>query len=156
MNRQKKNLWFHIVRIVALGTAVFLAAIAFTCLQSGWHPSGYRTSPAACPPGETDSRGYCLVFRDSDYVRIHHSSSIMPMFMHISRASTPGKDDVITTIVFSQGKFQKLRLNPVDSYPPQNRTDAFVQSVRDRRTELYSEMGWPNPNPPAIPPLKRP
>lgn len=155
MNKQKKDHRFHFVRNAALGAAAFLIAVAFTCLQSDRPPFGYRTSPAVCPPGEIDSRGYCMIFRGGDYVDIGHSGPITPMLMHISRASTPGKDDIITVVGFSQGRFQNISFNPVDPYPPQNRMDAFVQAVRDRRTELYSDMGWPDPNPPAIPPLNR-
>ena len=147
--------WLHNVQITLYGTLAIFAVVTFACLQPGLQPKGYRTSPVVCPPGELDSRGYCVIFRGGDYVDIGHSGPITLMSMHISRASAPGKDDIITVVGFSQGKFQNLRFNPVDRYPPQNHMDAFVQAVRDRRTELYSDMGWPDPNQSTIPPLNR-
>ena len=63
--------------------------------------------------------------------------------------------DYTYTIAYSGGQFFTIMHSIIDPYPPQNHADAFVQAVRDRRVELYSDMGWPDPNPPAIPPLNR-
>jgi len=146
MNKQQKNKLRHSAFVACWGIAGFSLIVTFACLHSGWQPSGYRTSPVICPFYETDRRGYCSVQRGDDYVHIFHPSVVLPQIIHISRGSGPGGNDMITTIRLSQGKFimfSRLRLDP---YPPQNPTDTFVQAVRDRRTELYSEMGWPNPN----------
>lgn len=135
------------------GVLVLLAVVTFACLQPGWQPTGYRVSPIVCPVNETDSRGYCGIFRGDDYVHVYHPTAAIPQIIHISRGSGPGGNDIITTTRFRGGNVITFTRTRADPYPPQNSTDAFVQAVRDRRTELYSEMGWPDPNPPAIPPL---
>lgn len=155
MKKRKSLQWLRNIQVALYSVLGVLTVVTFACLQPGLQPEGYRISPVVCPPREMDNRGYCFVHRDGDYARLHHSIGEVPMFMHISRASVSGTEDTITTVGFSHGRFFTLRLNPPDDYPPQNRVDSFVQSVRDRRTELYSEMGWPDPNPPAIPPLNR-
>ena len=73
------------------------------------------------------------------------------MLMHISRAPVSGGSNTITVVGFTHGKFFTMKNSTSDAYPPQNSTDRFVQSVRDRRTELFSDMGWPDPNPSAMP-----
>jgi len=154
--KRKKPRWLHNIQMIIYGILVIFAVVAFACLQTVWQPKGYRTSPVDCPPRETDSRGYCFVYRDDDYSVMRHPVGELPMLMHISRAPASGGQDTITLTGFSHGKPFTMNTTTSDRYPPQNSTDRFVQSVRDRRTELYSEMGWPDPNPPAIPPLKRP
>lgn len=143
--------WLHNVRVTLYGLLAIFAVVAFMCLQPFWQPSGYRRSPVVCPPRESDIYGNCFVFRDDDYMGLHHPIGELPMLMHISRASASGTDDTITSWGFSRGKFFTIRSTTSDRYPPQNPTDRFVQSVRDRRTELYSDMGWPDPNPSPMP-----
>lgn len=154
MNKQQKSKPRYSALVAFWGTIGAFLVVTFACLQPGWQPSSYRTSPVVCPPYEADKRGYCSVQRGDDYVYVFHRSTV-PLIIHISRGSGPGGNDVIHTIRFSQGKFVTFTRLRIDPYPPQNRVDAFVQAIRDRRTELYSEMGWPDPNPPAIPPLNR-
>lgn len=156
MKKQKKPRWLRNVQITLYGTLAVFAVVDSVCLLPGLQPGSYRISPAVCPPHETDTRGYCFVYRGDDYSVMHHPAGELPMLMHISRASASGNQDTITLMGFSHGKPFTTTMPTSDRYPPQNPVDSFVQSVRDRRTELYSEMGWPDPNPPAIPPMNRP
>jgi hypothetical protein len=145
--------WLHNVHLTLYGILAIFAVVTFACLQSIWQPNGYRTSPVVCPPRESDTRGYCFVYRGDDYMGLHHPIGQLPMLMHISRAPASGGRDTTTIVGFSHGKSFTMKHSTYDPYPPQNSTEKFVQSIRDRRTELYSDMGWPDPNPPAIPPL---
>ncbi len=153
MDNQKKNKRRHSVFVAICGLTAVFTVVTSMCLQSRWQPGGYRTTPVVCPPHESDSRGYCFVHREDGYAFFYHPSITSPKFIHISRGSGPREYDIITTVGFSGGKFFTITHPVIDPYPPQNSTDRFVQSVRDRRTELYSEMGWPDPNPPPMSPL---
>lgn len=150
MNAYNKNKQSRLALIALIGLMP-LTVVAVSCFQSDWQPSGYRTSPTVCPERETDSRGYCFVHRDDAYEYLGSA----PEIIHISRSSGPKGEDTISGFVYVHGKLVSFSHSSLDPYPPQNRVDAFVQSVRDRRTELYSDMRWPDPNPPAIPPLNR-
>ena len=156
MKKRKKPRWLHNLQMTIYGLLAAFVVIVCVCLVPGLQPDGCRTSPVVCPPGNMDSRGYCFVQRGGDYSVIPHNIGVLPMMMHISRASASGSQDTITLMGYLHGKPVTLNIHTLDPYPPQNSVDSFVQSVRDRRTELYSEMGWPDPNPRAIPVVNRP
>lgn len=147
MGNQKKKRHTQSILVALIGFVAVLGFVSFVCFQPGLQPSSYRISPKVCPPGHSSLSGFCALYRGDNYVWCPHPSITHPCIFHISRAPASGRDDTFTTIMWTGGKWRVSRGPMPDGYPPQNRVDAFVQAVRDRRTELYSEMGWPDPNP---------
>lgn len=151
MDRQRAYRWVCFFQVAVLGLALAFVGVVFACLQ----PIDYTENQAGCPPREMSSQGYCLWHREDDFVHLTHLGRIPTTVIHISRGSGPGGNDVVTLVCFSHGRIRPSRMTMLDVDPPHGSRDVFAQSVQDRRTELYSDMGWPDPNPPAIPPLKR-
>lgn len=150
MSKRNKLRWLRNVQIALYSTLAVFAVAVSICLLPGLQPSGYTTSPAVCPERETDSRGYCFIHRDNEYQYLGPATIV-----HISRSSGPKGKDTIFVVTYSHGRFYSFSQSSLEPYPPQNRVDAFVQSVRDRRTELYSDMHWPDPNPHPMTPQSR-
>jgi hypothetical protein len=102
-----------------------------------------------CPAGYQqrlhDSHGVYIQPRPHDFFR--RSWFQHPSLIHISRASVPYGDDTVTITLLFQNKFKPITAPVIDPNPPIGPFERFVQAVRDRRTEFYAEMSWPDPNP---------